>query len=217
MQASPQEYQRRLAEAKMMAACRVRLRFGNRHALVANPKMSKNGKHLNRHKWTLFVELAGSAGSPPLAIGDLVQSVRFKIAPFYTAWPASDTRSVRVGKNPEVRSAPFEVNRIGWGYFDTTMVVTWQPWWGLPPLELEHELSFDDEGASSLQTVNLPQAAYDRLAGSAARGLSRPRAKSSARSTSQRAQPSRPRASSQQRRRTYAGDDVPPPPPWDAS
>jgi transcription initiation factor IIF auxiliary subunit len=127
------------------------LLVGNRHVMVNNPRRSKNGKHINRHKWTAFVELQQNSTS----IDEFVEKVYFKLAPYYTTWPSNDNHSVRVGKNPEVRSAPFEVTRVGWGYFPVTIVITWKAWLAIPPTEIEHELCFDGSGSSSTHRVDV--------------------------------------------------------------
>ncbi len=30
--------------------------FGNKYELIKNPKKSRDGQHLNKHKWTVFVK-----------------------------------------------------------------------------------------------------------------------------------------------------------------
>lgn len=174
----PSSWARRGAEAVEQAVLRnakasrlLVLRFGNRHSLVENPRRSKNGRHLNNHRWSLFLEVlsagSGSAGSEDqapaspggvLLANALIQKVKFGITPYYTAWPKSDVRSRRaLDGNPEVFEAPFEITRVGWGYFDTTLRIVWRPELGLPPLELQHELSFDGNGANSLWETELPE------------------------------------------------------------
>jgi len=148
---NPAEYAQRLEQAAAERSMMLTLIAGNSHTIVDNPKRSKNGKHINRHKWTLFVELQQNAKS----IAEFVEKVKFKLAPYYTAWPSSDHHSFRVGKNPEVRSAPFEVTRIGWGYFPVTIMITWKSWLALPPTELEHELCFDGNGSSSTHRIDV--------------------------------------------------------------
>eukprot|EP00927_Polykrikos_kofoidii_P019772 TRINITY_DN19267_c0_g1_i1.p1 TRINITY_DN19267_c0_g1~~TRINITY_DN19267_c0_g1_i1.p1 ORF type:complete len:387 (-),score=49.96 TRINITY_DN19267_c0_g1_i1:248-1300(-) len=151
-----QDLARRMSEIQAAASRSVRMVFGNRHELVANPKPSKNGK-LNKHRWTAFVELEslGQSTDVEMLTSELIASVCFKIAPYYTAWPSSDKRSVRVGKNPEVRSAPFEVRRVGWGYFPVKIVVRWQEWLGLPEMTVEHELCFDGDGRRFTRDVDV--------------------------------------------------------------
>merc|ERR1711972_284606 len=74
------------------------------------------------------------------SIEDFVATVLFKLDPYYTAWP------------------PFEIRRVGWGYFPVTAVITWQAEVGLPPTEIEHELCFDDGGNSFTHATELPVA-----------------------------------------------------------
>lgn len=65
----------------------------------------------------------------------------------------SDLRRRRSAR--EVRSPPFEVTRVGWGYFPVTIVVTFAPELCLEPLELEHELCFNNEGSNFVHTLDL--------------------------------------------------------------
>jgi len=153
---TPDAYSQRVAATLRDAARMVRFKVGNRHSLVENPKMSKNGKHLNSHRWSMYVELIQDpvhAGHPTQ---DFISAVLFKLAPYYTLWPARDTRSVKVGNDPEVRSAPFEVTRVGWGYFPVKVIIKWQPWLKMEPTELEHELEFDGGGSHFQHTMELP-------------------------------------------------------------
>merc|ERR1712224_886303 len=151
MRRNPDEYAQRLRQAAAERSMMLTLIVGNRHQILDNPKRSKNGKHINRHKWTLFVELQQNSSS----IAEFVEKVKFKLAPYYTAWPRSDNHSVRVGKNPEVRTAPFEVTRVGWGYFPVTIVITWKSCLASPPTEIEHELCFDGNGSSSTHRIDV--------------------------------------------------------------
>merc|ERR1712185_416406 len=52
-------------------------------------------------------------------------------------------------------SAPFEITRVGWGYFPITVIVTWHPFLEMESLEIEHELCFDDDGNSSFHVAQL--------------------------------------------------------------
>lgn len=156
--ARPEEYAARLAAASAMAAKVIRLRIGNRHSFVENPKPSKSG-YMNRHRWTMFVELVPDSLWPERNTSDFVSSVRFKLSPYYTAWPASDLHSFRVGKDPEVRSPPFEVTRVGWGYFPVTVAITFHNSLNMQLVQVEHELVFDEEGSSSFHAFELPESA----------------------------------------------------------
>lgn len=157
----PAEYAERLAEALAMAAMarRILFKLGNRHSLVLNPKLSKHGQNVNRHCWTMFVELVSDSMFPGRSTQDFISSVHYKLAPYYTAWPSTDRHSVCVGKNPEVRSAPFEVTRIGWGYFTVTVTITFHAHLHMQPVEVEHELEFANGGSSSFHSFQLPDVA----------------------------------------------------------
>lgn len=147
--AFPQRYAQREAQQAeaaafedAMANLHLRLRIGNRHELVANPQMTKNGRNLNKHRWTMFVENASSDAS----FGDwtaAIASVSFKLTPYFPS-------------DAVLRSPPFATTRVGWGYFDVKVTVTFKA--GLctrDRFEVEHELSFDDGGASEVHEIVL--------------------------------------------------------------
>lgn len=130
-------------------ASRRVITLGNRHELVSNPKWSRNGKYLNKHKWAIFVH----------GQYEFIDRVLFKLGPLYTAWPSSDTRSQKFpsadGKwlDPLVSRAPFEVTRIGWGYFDVTVEIHWKRELRQPVTVLQHELCFEADGKARTHTV----------------------------------------------------------------
>jgi len=122
----------------------------------------------------MYVELIKDpvhAGHPTQ---DFISAVLFKLAPYYTLWPARDTRSVKVGNDPEVRSAPFEVTRVGWGYFPVKVIIKWQPWLKMEPTELEHELEFDGGGSHFQHTMELPDDVAAQLVESTTRPSRQP-------------------------------------------
>jgi len=109
------------------------VRFGNRHEHVDNPRTSRDGRHRNGHRWTVFVEFERIPTY-------LISSVHFKLRPHF--------------KNDVVlQDGPFEVTRQGWCKFPVEITVTWSPELGRPPLVLEHQLCFDVELSTSRVAV----------------------------------------------------------------
>ena len=46
-----------------------------------------------------------------------------------------------------VAEYPFILSRIGWGYFEVHMEIVFKKWTKIPKMELDHMLSFENEGA----------------------------------------------------------------------
>ena len=55
----------------------------------------------------------------------------------------------------KVSEPPFLISRIGWGYFEIHMEIVFKEWTGLPKMELDHMLSFDDNGKQEAFIVEL--------------------------------------------------------------
>jgi len=132
------------------APLRLLLRIGNRHELVTNPQMSKNGKHQNKHRWTMFVESAtpGQSG----ALGEWTQhiaTVKFEIDshPLLPRPPFFPQDAI-------LRKPPFTTTRISWGYFDVKVTVLFKNA-RASKFEVEHELCFDDGGASEVHEIQI--------------------------------------------------------------
>lgn len=176
-QVFPQRYAEREAQQAEAAALeaatapqRLLLRIGNRHELVTNPQKNKSGR-TNRHRWTMFVESVtpGNSGS----CGDWTQSismVKFEITPFFP-------------QDACLRSPPFTATRVGWGYFDVKVTVTFKDA-TTRPLEVEHELCFDDGGASEFHEVLLTRNQRARRAPSVVTPVPSPETAASARRAS---------------------------------
>lgn len=127
----PQTYAERRAEENLVVSNReiddvegVVILTGNRHQLVGSPSASGN-----EHDWTFFVRL-----SRP----ELVSYIRVNLHPTF--------------RPPFLilRSPPFEVRRIGWGYFNIQVtVVLKEGWEWVGGTEVRGELS-DRKGALAL-------------------------------------------------------------------
>ena len=89
--------------------------YGNTYNPVENPVMSKNGKYRNNSRWVAFIVCNEFREETDA----FIDSVVFKIHETF---------------NPntiEVNSAPFILSRVGWGYFDMKMHVTFKKWTGI--------------------------------------------------------------------------------------
>ena len=113
----------------------VQFVVGNRHELVKNPAKSNSSANTNKHRWTVFFELA----HPELKklTYKLVDKVEFML--HETFRPPKRTVKVDVNK-------PIEYSTIGWGTFDVPITVFWKKTTGLTSATCEHELSFDGNG-----------------------------------------------------------------------
>jgi transcription initiation factor IIF auxiliary subunit len=108
--------------------------FGNLHSLEKNPKPAGSDKSkINVHKWMMYVSLAC----------DKEQSSKFIDHVVYHLHPTFNPPKVTVSKYP------FILARIGWGYFEVHVEVHFKAWAKLPPMELDHMLSFEEGGASA--------------------------------------------------------------------
>jgi transcription initiation factor IIF auxiliary subunit len=56
-----------------------------------------------------------------------------------------------------IKQAPFELTRVGWGYFDVEIEVHFKKWTKLEMRELEHELSFDGNGSYKTFSISIDQ------------------------------------------------------------
>lgn len=153
-QVFPERYAQREAQAEAaaleegMAHPRLLLRIGNRHETVSNPQRSKNGKHMNEHRWTMFVENAAGGSRSVGEWCEDIASVKFEITPFYP-------------QDAVLRKPPFCTTRTGWGYFDVAVTVTFKDARNVP-LVVQHELCFEAGGASEVHEVQLVKSSRTR-------------------------------------------------------
>ena len=96
------------------------IRVGNRHQLTPDGK---------RHEWTMFVT--------PESHDVAIKSVTYTLHPTFT--PAAVT--IAHEQDPH-----FTLRRIGWGTFEVGVRVDFAD--GRPSMAVQHDLSFDDSGAS---------------------------------------------------------------------
>lgn len=106
--------------------------FGNLHSLEKNPKPANSDKSkMNVHRWMMYVSLAA----------DKEQSGKFIESITYHLHPTFNPPKIKVSKYP------FILSRIGWGYFEVHIEIEFKKWTKLPKMELDHMLSFEEEGA----------------------------------------------------------------------
>jgi len=100
--------------------------FGNLHKKI-KPKAELGA--YNGHEWTVFVKF-------PLDVSPhrYVQKVRFELHPTFKPSVIEMTKQ------------PFEIKRIGWGYFTIPITIYWQEWLKMPPTTINHTLCFDENG-----------------------------------------------------------------------
>jgi hypothetical protein len=148
--AHPKEYESRQKviteyRKKTKDVFKLRLLYGNTHKLVENPKKSRTADNTtNKHKWCMFVKTCDYDTSK------LVRKVVYGLHPTFGATEI------------EVKEAPFELSRVGWGSFEIPIKIYFQSWMKLKPLELTHELSFNGEGETKVQIVQLDGALIEK-------------------------------------------------------
>merc|ERR1719263_2671412 len=114
----------------------VQFVVGNKHELVKAPQKSNSSSaHVNKHRWTVFLELA----HPELKkfTYKLIDKVEFQLHETFRP----PLRTVKVKDN-----TPIEYSTIGWGTFDVPITVFWKKSTGLHTATCEHELSFQGNG-----------------------------------------------------------------------
>ena len=60
-----------------------------------------------------------------------------------------------------VSQYPFILSRIGWGYFEIHVEILFKKWTKLPKMELDHMLSFEENGASGAFFVDVEKEMAD--------------------------------------------------------
>ena len=110
----------------------IKFAFGNTHEEVKNPKAAKSGQPgtKNSHRWCMFVSLNGN----PEETAKYIKSVTYHLHPTFKP------NKIRVDE------APFLLSRVGWGYFEITMDIEFQPDTGLGTKQMAHMLEFSDKG-----------------------------------------------------------------------
>jgi len=113
---------------KNVTTLQKKISIGNEHSDIpedqAQPSISLPGTKL-QHKWKMYVR-----GSE---IEQLVEKVEFGLHPSFQ--PSKVT----------VSSAPFEVERTGWGFFVVRVTIFYKSHLNKAPSEFEHELCFEKD------------------------------------------------------------------------
>lgn len=104
--------------------------YGNTHEEVLNPKASRDGKKLARHRWGVFVTINGN----PELTARYIKSVTYHLHPTYV--------------NPTIKTteAPFLLTRLAWGYFEVRFEIEFREETGLGVKNLHHMLDFSGTG-----------------------------------------------------------------------
>ncbi|KAL6061274.1 Transcriptional regulator, Sir2 family protein [Balamuthia mandrillaris] len=97
------------------------LLVGNKHELVR----SSSGED-NRHKWTMFVGLPDELVQKGLKAEDMIERVEYDLHPTFSPSKIS------------VPKAPYELKRLGWGYFDVGVTVYWRSELNQQPARQQH-------------------------------------------------------------------------------
>jgi transcription initiation factor IIF auxiliary subunit len=142
----PIEYKKRLEmleeyEKEQLNYIKIKILYGNTHQLVENPKKSRTGGEAsNKHKWCMFVKTNGEEEK------NYIRKVEFGMHPTFGCTEI------------EVKSAPFEISRIGWGTFDIPVKVFLNKSLKVSkPLELSHCLSFEGSGETKVYILKIPK------------------------------------------------------------
>ena len=136
----------------------LKIKYGNRHQIIPNAPILKNGKKRN-HQWTVFVQLNHGR----IKAQDVFSEVMFTLPPCYS----NRYRSVRSDNSVLCRNAKsyFECKEAGWGQVNVQIEVTFREDLGYPlrPFRLQQMTRFDDRGDVNYQTVKIPRALAEQL------------------------------------------------------
>lgn len=118
---------------------KIKILYGNSHELVESPKKSNSHpENCNKHRWGAFVKVANEESQK------YIRKVVFGLHPTFGATQL------------EVKTAPFEIKRIGWGTFDIPIKIYFHYDFKIKePIELDHHLSFNGEGETKVYIFKL--------------------------------------------------------------
>lgn len=107
-----------------------KIEIGNEHTeLTGAPQTSLPVRgQTAQHKWKMFVRGEN--------LDDIIEKVIFELHPTFQPPKVTLTQS------------PFEVERVGWGYFDVTVKIYFKPEAKKTPCEFVHTLCFEGNGKS---------------------------------------------------------------------
>jgi YEATS domain-containing protein 4 len=124
-------------QADQIARVRRALVVGNAHELVKSAKPSRTGGKLkNSHRWTMKVAIHDDDTSR------FIEKVVFKLHPTFKM------------NTVEVKQAPFQLSKIGWGEFEIGIEVHFKRALRLPPKVYTHDLAFDDNGSYHREMID---------------------------------------------------------------
>jgi len=130
------EVDEEIKEFRSTQVIRKKLYYGNLHRLQIPSHNSHsndpNNGNNNWHVWKCFVRIENDTSAQVNT--EYIKSVTFHLHPTFTP-------SVVVLNHP-----PFAIERTGWGWFNVKIVVSFQPKYQKPPLELFYPLCFEGNG-----------------------------------------------------------------------
>jgi len=115
-------------QIKTLQLANLQIEVGNYHTNV--PPTYPNDP--NVHRWTLAVRLPTMLSNQGLQIGDIVESVEYTLHPTFSPSVV------------QVSSAPFKLERNGWGTFEVQVKVALKPQFKGTVLKVAHALSFQE-------------------------------------------------------------------------
>ena len=125
-------------EAEYEDGFELEIKYGNRHRLIPNAPMLKNGKQRN-HEWTCFVQINGSSR---IKAQDVFKSVMFTLPACY----ANRYREVCRDGGIACKNAKswFECKEAGWGTVNVQMELKFRDdlAYNVRPVKLQHITSF---------------------------------------------------------------------------
>jgi hypothetical protein len=124
---------------------KIKLLYGNTHKLIENPKKSRTSVDTeNKHKWCMFVKAYDYDSSK------VIRKVTFGLHHTFGA------------KEIEVKSAPFEMIKVGWGSFEIPIKIYFCSWLKMKPLEISHDLSFTNDGETNVHILKLNKEIFEK-------------------------------------------------------
>eukprot|EP00347_Sterkiella_histriomuscorum_P016628 403352460 len=151
------KFKERLEELKtqgLLEGNQIRIKFiyGNDHKPVQNPKKVGQDNY-NANEWTTFVRLVPNQGlNSNDSIKRYIQKVRFGLHPTFGVTEI------------DVKSAPFQMTRIGWGVFNIPIEIFFRRDTGKKEtIKLDHYLSFQGQGSSRIFTIAFDKEKLDQI------------------------------------------------------
>jgi len=133
------EREKQLEELKLLEKefLKLKLNFGNTHAIVPHPK--KEGE--TSHRWRAHLRIENLTDEQ---IQEYIQYVEFELHHTYVG-----------EKKIKKFKAPFELERLAWGYFNLPIKIFFKDIVESEPIVIDHMLCFDGDGITNNQIVKI--------------------------------------------------------------